>query len=255
MTGCVRLQKAPGVSGCGAVYCAHNWGGPEREFPRVPASLPVTTKPPKGCRDFPESLGAGQALHARPFPPAWQGHPRTLQRPGDRGRRLCAVSRRCLLPHLPLAWGSGRQSRDTCLPTEAWRPLPALPQLGNHLWGRHPPTRGCSWGPQEGSQGYRATPRGPRRREPPASPPLCHPCSGPHQQQTPGSWSMRRKTGKYSDQREGITVQKKPVQPERAPARLERPTPLRPRRPHPCPLGGKATKAGAGPDWGARAGV
>ena len=159
----------------------------------------------------------------------------------------------CLTFRLPGAL-EGKAGTPAC-PRRPGGPSLPCPSWGTISGEGTPPTRGCSWGPQEGSQGYRATPRGPRRREPPASPPLCHPCSGPHQQQTPGSWSMRRKTGKYSDQREGITVQKKPVQPERAPARLERPTPLRPRRPHPCPLGGKATKAGAGPDWGARAGV
>lgn len=82
-----------------------------------------------------------------------------------------------------------------------------------------------------GKPGYRATPRGPRRPRPPASPAPCHPCSGPHQRQTLGSWSMRRKTGKYSDQREGITVQKKPVQPERAPARPDRGAPCAMRPP------------------------
>ena len=165
------------------------------------------------------------------------------------------ASAQCLT--FSLAGDSGRQ-RGHLLPAGGLEACPGLApgaplhQLGNQALGKAPPSQGCSWGQQEGSQGYKASPQGPRRQELPASPPPHHPCSATLslQGQTLGSWSMRHKIGKDSDQKEDITVQKKPVQPERAPARPEFRAPC-PRTQRPARVGGNATEAGAALDWGA----
>lgn len=63
--------------GCGAIYRSHNRGDPEREFPRVPASLLVTTEPPKAA----EALGRVWELGRPSTPcchPPWQGPPPLL---------------------------------------------------------------------------------------------------------------------------------------------------------------------------------
>lgn len=154
----------------------------------------------------------------------------------------------------PSAWLGILEGRGLFPPEACPGLAPGAPlhQLGNQALGKAPPSQGCSWGQQEGSQGYRASPQGLRRQELPASPPPHHPCSATPslQGQTLGSWSMRHKIGKDSDQKEDITVQKKPVQPERAPARPEFRAPC-PRTQRPARVGGNATEAGAALDWGA----
>lgn len=180
----------------------------------------------------------------RPYRPRGRGHLPTLQAGGQqrKGGFSAAFWSLCLVPHLQLGWRIWKAKQGPFLPHGAWRPLPALLQLGNQTLGKVSAPLGCSWGPQEGSQATEQPLRSCLHHPPP--------CSGPHQRRTLRSWSRRHKTGKYSDQREGITVQKKRVQPERAPAHPEPRAPW-PRRPRPCPARWKRYRSRRSLAWGA----
>lgn len=229
VTGRVRLRKEPGASDVGQSTVPTTGG-----TPRVPKSACVTAchnRAPTGFQDFRESLGAGQALPSSGAA-------------GGRGRWLPGR----LSEPWPGASPSGglRPLEGKAGPPPAPQGLEAPPCLalgGKPDSGEGTPNPGLLMGAPGGKPGYRATPQGLRTPELPTSTAPCRLCSGPQQRQTLGSWSLKRKTGKHSDQREGVTVQKKPVQPERALHAMERRAP-HPRRPHPCPGRGNTTKAG-----------
>jgi len=207
-------------------------GDPERESPRV--DITATTEPPKAAES---GSWAGPARPAPTAHVAGDTSPR-YKRAGGTGRRLFCG----LLEPLPgassSAWLGTLEGKAGTPPSpRGLETPPRLAPAGEPDSGEGvPPAPGCSRGPQEGSQ---AT-------EQPLRSCLRH----PHQRRTLGSRSRRRKTGKYSDQREGITVQKKRVQPERAPARPEPRVP-QPRRLRPCPARWQRYRSGHGLAWGA----
>lgn len=243
MTGRVRLQKAPGASGGGQPTVPTTGG-----TPRVPKSACITAchnRAPTG-----RVWELGRPSTPRPCRPRGGGAPPLLR--SGRWQRKVASGQAFRAPaqRLTVRWAeaSGRQSRATSFPTGLEAP-PCLALAGKPDSGEDTPNPGLLAGATGGKPGYRATPRGPRTPELPTSPAPCHPCSGPQQRQTLGSWGMKRETGKRSDRREGVTVQKKPVQPERALHAPERRAP-RPRRLRPCPGRGN-TEAGTSLDGGA----
>lgn len=245
VTGCVRLQKAPGVLGVGQSTV------PTTEGPRegVPKSACITACHSRAPKRLPRLSGESGcwAGPPRPASPAHvAGTPPHVT--AARWQRKAVLHSLSALPAAsPSACLGFWKAKKGHLPAHGGLEAPpCLAPAGEPSLGKAPPHPGLLVRAAGGKPGLQGNPSGAKKTGAACITPTCHPCSGPHQRQTPGSWSMRRKTGKYSDQREGITVQKKPVQPERAPARLERPAP---------PPRWKSYRSSRWPDWGATAGA
>lgn len=112
-----------GHQGCwarGSLPLISTTGDPARESPRVPASLLVTTEPPKAAEIWGSVWELGRPQHTPPLPPAQQGTPPhvmgwTVEKGG-----FCATSEPLPGASLSsLAGDSGRKRATATFPTEA----------------------------------------------------------------------------------------------------------------------------------------